>query len=650
MICLRSFLTVTLLLTTRALPIWAQQGDIFDFFEEEAQVVSASLRPQPICRAPATVYVVTGEDIQAFGAQTLWDALRGVPGVDVMNTRTFQGEVSIRGLNKSVNNRTLVLLDGKTVLNGFFENVTWEAIPVTLAEVDRIEVVEGPASALYGANAVNGVINIITRTPEQLSGGTVSYTVGERETHLGRFVYGDPTGEVSYKIGVGWRSTNRFEDAGIRASEVFKLHAMLEYDDFENARICASGGIAHHTTQITAGGSAVAIDDGDTGFTRVDFAYRNTRFRAFWNRGKTFLKEMTIFGEPRISYDTYDLNLEQTLNLPFQNSLVVGAGYRRSKTQPHAGQDLWALFFEDMWRPTPRLTFFVSGRLDRHPMTGLMFSPRGSVIFQPALSHTLRLSAGTSFRNPTLTENFWTSTQTIPNSGTILPNPPFTEAELTFLVNRDLVPEQMRTVDAAYNGGFGRVRVTAAGFHYRLKDTIFPTPVELVSAVPPTIRLELSFVNKGDTRAWGGELGAEVVLNDHARAFVNYSYQRITGELDAYVSEEGGPMHKANGGIRFTRGGLTASAWVHRVGQTAWNKTINPIPSIYARVAGYTLLNTHIGYAFSRRLRGLSAGVSAFNLTDHPHFQTLPVQGELEPGQNGEVIRRRVTVTLAYAF
>ena len=136
--------------TARISPVRGEDADIFQFFEKEAeamQVVTVSRLPLSVRQAPATVYVVTAEEIRASGARTLWDALRGVPGVNVMATQTFYGEVSIRGLDKVLSNRTLVLLDGKTVLNGLFDTAYWEGIPVPLAEVDLIEVVEGPASA-----------------------------------------------------------------------------------------------------------------------------------------------------------------------------------------------------------------------------------------------------------------------------------------------------------------------------------------------------------------------------------------------------------------------------------------------------------------------------------------------------------------------
>ena len=104
-----------------------------------------------------------------MGALTIPDALRNVPGVDVTEYRTGQLEVGIRGVNGPWNNRVLVLMDGRSVLEGFYDHISWESLPLTMRyEIDRIEVVEGPVSAVYGADAASGVINIITKKPEQI--------------------------------------------------------------------------------------------------------------------------------------------------------------------------------------------------------------------------------------------------------------------------------------------------------------------------------------------------------------------------------------------------------------------------------------------------------------------------------------------------
>ncbi len=110
------------LLAAHPSSVCSEDTDIFDFFEAEAvRVVTASRLPYTIRWSPATVCVVTGEEILASGSRTVWDALRSVPGVDVISTRSFYGEVSIRGFNKALSNRTLLLLDGRTVLNGPFD-------------------------------------------------------------------------------------------------------------------------------------------------------------------------------------------------------------------------------------------------------------------------------------------------------------------------------------------------------------------------------------------------------------------------------------------------------------------------------------------------------------------------------------------------
>jgi iron complex outermembrane receptor protein len=118
-----------------------------DFFRNEAQFLSAAVHALPEAKAPASVYVITADDIRLSGARTLWDALRLAPGLDVIETRTGQGDVAIRGFDQSLNNRVLVLLDGKTVLQDFYGLVTWESVPVSMQEIDRIEIVGARYSA-----------------------------------------------------------------------------------------------------------------------------------------------------------------------------------------------------------------------------------------------------------------------------------------------------------------------------------------------------------------------------------------------------------------------------------------------------------------------------------------------------------------------
>ena len=346
------------------------------------------------------------------------------------------------------------------------------------------------------------------------------------------------------------------------------------------------------------------------------------------------------------------MNLEHSLSLPHNNRLVAGASYRRSTMRSNVyapdriDQNLWAVFFEHAWRPGERVSLVSSARLDWHPLTGQAFSPRSSLVFSPSAHQTFRVSAGSSFRSPTLTESYVSLTKTFR-----FPVAVPVEVRVDALGNQDLEPERMRMVEVAHSARFGPMKTTAAGYHYRLRHTITMGDPWLVTDAFPTIRVGTSYINlDGDVRAWGGEMGADVSVNRWVSASANYAYQRLEGKMDVQVSANGGPRHKLNGGVRVRSGGVTVALQAHWVGETLWNQIDMMGQTSTVKVDGYGLLNGRIGYALSGRLKGLDVSLEAFNLTDHRHFEILPDTGEGALGQGGEIIRRRVTATVSYAF
>lgn len=627
-------------------------------FMEIPVVVTASHQPQEVSKAPATTYVLTAEDIKASGALSVADALRQVPGVDVMAVRTGDPQISIRGLNHSMANNTLVLLDGKTVLMGYFDTMIWETLPVTLDEIDRIEVVAGPASALYGANAVNGVINIITKTPEQLKGGKVRLTGGERKTRMGSVVYGKRTGRWDYKFGAGWNSINQFEDASLLSSNANKFHALAGYQMGDKTNMSVSGGFSNINTQTNISGIGIPYLDGPAGFLRTDFVHNDTKVRAFWNHSTLYLRDFAMFENPDMNSDDYNVNIAQSLRLFPANDLVLGGEYIKktmhSSLLASRSQDLWATFIEDNWDFQDHWTLVISGRMDHHPLTGISFSPRGSLICSPAAAHTFRVSGGTSFKDPSLIENYLELNVPVPNAGgSAIPNPPYTQIESRYNGNKDLRPARLAAMEVAHNGDFGRVRTTVVGFHYRLKNMIDTTPVVPVSMAPPppVYSLQSTYFNHGEASAWGGEFGANILLSRVVTVFANYSYQsirfKVPSEPAGRISQ---PKHKVNGGVRFKRNGFTSSAWVDWVDKTFWNASAAGVSPRIAKLEDYALLNAYAGYAFWGNLRDLEIGLSAFNVGDHRHYEILPSQGPTEPGQLGEIVRSRIAVTLSYRF
>ncbi len=130
----------------------------------------------------AAIYVITAEDIARAGATTIAEALRLAPGVNVARTNTSSWAISIRGFNNALANKLLVLMDGREVYDPLFSGVYWDVQDTLLEDIDRIEIIRGPGASLWGANAVNGVINIITKRSNDTQGGLVSVIAGDKET------------------------------------------------------------------------------------------------------------------------------------------------------------------------------------------------------------------------------------------------------------------------------------------------------------------------------------------------------------------------------------------------------------------------------------------------------------------------------------
>ncbi len=152
----------------------AQVPDLTQLSIEElmqVEVVTASKKPQPIKEVPAAVYVMTAEDLQRAEAVTIPEVLRLIPGVHVGTIDANKWAVAVRGFNGRYSNKLLVLIDGRSVYTPFFSGTYWDAQPLLfLHDVERIEVVRGPGGTLWGANAVNGVINIITKPAKETQG------------------------------------------------------------------------------------------------------------------------------------------------------------------------------------------------------------------------------------------------------------------------------------------------------------------------------------------------------------------------------------------------------------------------------------------------------------------------------------------------
>ncbi|MCB1806245.1 MAG: TonB-dependent receptor, partial [Candidatus Competibacteraceae bacterium] len=186
---LRRYTFSGLLLTASTLlpPCPAVAQDITELGLEEllnTEVTSVSKTGQKLSDAAAAVFVISQEDLRRSGVTSIPEALRMVPGLHVARLNANQWAVTARGFNGQFANKLLVLVDGRTVYTPIFSGVYWEALDLPLADIERIEVIRGPGASLWGANAVNGIINIITKQAQDTQGAYISLAVGDEEQTL----------------------------------------------------------------------------------------------------------------------------------------------------------------------------------------------------------------------------------------------------------------------------------------------------------------------------------------------------------------------------------------------------------------------------------------------------------------------------------
>lgn len=168
------------------------------------KVTTVTRQESTVGQSAVAVFVITPEMIHRSGATSIPELLRMVPGVDVARVNSNEWAISIRGLNNSLgnnlSNKLLVQMDGRTLYNPIFSGVYWETVDYPLEDIDRIEVIRGPGGSVWGANAVNGIINIITKSARDTQGGFAELGAGTFERAFATTRYGASTGDSSYRV------------------------------------------------------------------------------------------------------------------------------------------------------------------------------------------------------------------------------------------------------------------------------------------------------------------------------------------------------------------------------------------------------------------------------------------------------------------
>lgn len=268
-------------------------GDEADFFQVESDVVtSVSRHPESLWGAAAAITVITGEEIQASGAQSLTDALRVVPGLDVASVDRNTNAISARGLNNTFADKMLVLLDGRPIYNPIFGGTIWHEWNQFMPDIQRIEVIRGPGGTLWGANAMNGVINIITKSAEDTHGGIARALGGSNYQGQGEVRYGNQIGTFDWRLWGRYTTDNGFGgDGGDKIDDDRRAERAGYRFDYDLGRglILRSTGDFYHS-RLGSVITELSFPGGVPTTTRADAEpmWNTTLYTTMWRAEKDF--------------------------------------------------------------------------------------------------------------------------------------------------------------------------------------------------------------------------------------------------------------------------------------------------------------------------------------------------------------------------
>jgi iron complex outermembrane recepter protein len=532
----------------------------------QIDVTSPSKEPRPAFQTPAAIYVITGEEIRRSGAGSIPEALRLAPGVEVARIDSNKWSIGIRGFGSRLSRSVLVLIDGRTVYTTLLAGTYWEVQDTPMDDIDRIEVIRGPGGTIWGPNAVDGVINIITKDSKDTQGALVSAGGGNVDQGFVDFRYGGGNGkDFSYRFyGKGFTrgpelhpDRQNFDDwraaqGGFRMDwnehnrDSFTLQGDI-YDEVAGERVQA----VTYTPPYSQNVDANALLSGGNIMGRWKRTLRqgdDIQLQIYYDRTN---RHEPNFGELR---DTFDVDFLQHLTLPGRQQISWGLGARVSPANdlqvvsglafiPAKRTDqLYTAFFQnEIALVENRLSLTAGFKLLRTNFTSFEVEPSGRLLWTPDATHSIWAAFTRAVRTPSdAEENFYLS-------GYIASNADGTPFFARFNANRNFAAEQLNGTELGFRQLVGqKIYVDIAGFYNHYHDLF---DEEIVGAAflettpaPPHLLLPAQFGNGllGTTK--GIEIAPEWRPAKSWRLRGSYSHlmmdiKRAPGSLDVGTAQ-----------------------------------------------------------------------------------------------------------------
>ncbi len=676
------------------------EGEIRDFeqldLEELLDVVfTAAKHEQDIGESPSAITVITREDIEATGATTVPDLLRMVPGMEVAVVTPYFLSTTSRLFWSYANNHYLVRIDGREVNVDLLGFPPWEVLPIALEDIERIEVIRGPGSSLYGANAFAGVISITTRTSLEKTSVWAGVSGGEAGLMAAGARASTRVGNWGLLVSGGIDDSGNFTNPDTLGRKVRKLRLLAEYSWSKSRSLVVDGSLA-----IGSGTAATGVGPvySDLEIYTLHLAYKSPDLQGhvYYNYGPIYIRidspiDYSGVRLARIKPATgagnlFDGEIQWTLPSFFEPLLVIAGGQARASNWS-SDQFLDAETYSDPANPDyhqtgqyhweGRLGAFIHAelawvdwmtvtagmRLDYNTVTGEFLSPRAATVFKPIRGQFFRLGVARAFRKPSHVEAGTHFMATFPDDSPITgtAQDKFQEFMTRVVGNGEIENEELLSFDAGYLGRFmdGKLTLSLDLYYTLLRNMVAFDPRIVVDeqGLPDLDLSTFMYANVGkDLDVFGSELCVQYNPSRSLALTASWSYREVRGAAD-----ESPKNILVLGGRFLTDSGLVGSLYAFSRSEFTDRVVENPggffEPLLQMHMQSVVLVLGRLGWRFRMRGRiGLEVGIKLFlpiSPFESPRFRYREKSGHLTStgiSYGGTVLARMATGYLQGSF
>ena len=633
------------------------------------EVTSVSKKGERLFAAAAAVFVITNEDIQRSGATTIPEALRMAPGLEVARIDGNKWAVTSRGFNSQFANKLLVLIDGRSVYTPLFSGIFWEVQDVMLEDVDRIEIIRGPGAALWGANAVNGVINIITRSSAETQGNLLVAGSGTEERAMASARTGGTIGDRGhYRAYVKYNDRDALDrptgGAGDDRSRALRVGFRTDWSATDRDAVTVQGD--YYDGEF--GQTYTLVESAIPPFTRTfgfDVDVSGANVLARWTRTRSDTSDCTVqayydrtdrndaFGAE--TRDTFDLDMQYRTTLG-KHAIVSGLGYRRTVSDLEDSftftgsplrrtDDLSNVFIHDDMTVRPdRLRLTLGAKLEHNDFTGVEFQPGLRLLWTPEGQHSVWAAASRAVRTPSRGESDLRIVIDALPPNTVFPGAP--SALIAFVGNPNFKSEELHAFEVGYRYAWKSAWSVDVATFYNDYDSLISLEPEAPVLEPLPAPPHLLIAMRPENKSSGTTYGMEVVLDwqplPRWRLHANVTTLQMDLQLDADSTADASSIRDTEQtSPRYQWYAWSSIDLPHDLDFDLSLRHVEKLPAL--GVDGYTVLDGRLAW---RASPALEIELVGRNLTDRNQVEFVAPLLGIAP----TVARRGVYASLNWSF